>query len=424
MGSNKHWARQYILDPLTAPEPSQETGPGTSHYNPLHHSQSADDKRRSFRETTRQTPRKDHSIDPFADPWSGYPTPPSSASPTTTTFHPSNPFSSAYRPSSSAEEPSKPPSSSRAASKSRAREPRRSPSRSRYPPNSYRTPQPQPQSQYLRPERRNSLTARDVNRLRERFSGDMSHQPLEILKREHRAADRLRRPRKVSETDIIDSLDTIGGTYHHGGPYDATLASRNLNKKYSPVAAVQESNMEAIRATPREYIDDSLQRHVPLQGVALVPPGTAEPGRGAFNGRVMNYREGDDLMRDADAPGGAYKRWEGLTYHPDDLKGKSEPAYTFERKAKEKKYARANEYEMQSGVNGDGYLGPAPGLGRVGRQRSHSNTDASSSANAYSSNSGLQRSNTTGKKLGEGLKRRFGSLRKKKDSPTVHVREV
>lgn len=128
-----------------------------------------------------------------------------------------------------------------------------------------------------------------------------------MIKRDARAADRPIRQRKgICETDMIDSLDTVGGgPYHHGGPYDATLISRNLSKKYSPVAAVQRSNLEALRATPRENIVDSLTKHVPLQGTSTIPPGARD-----MSGRVMHYKEGADLMREPDAPGGAYKRWD------------------------------------------------------------------------------------------------------------------
>lgn len=129
-----------------------------------------------------------------------------------------------------------------------------------------------------------------------------------MIKRDAKAADRPHRHRKrISETDTIDALDTIGGAYHHGGPYDATLMSRNLDKKYSPVAAVEESNMEAIRATPRENIIDSLTKHVPLQGTSSIPSGSPD-----MSGRIMQYQEGADLMREPDAAGGAYKRWDGI----------------------------------------------------------------------------------------------------------------
>lgn len=97
----------------------------------------------------------------------------------------------------------------------------------------------------------------------------------------------------------------MGMSYHHEGPYDATLLARNTNYKNSPVEAVRGTNEEAIRATPRENIKDSLDKHVPLSGTAVIPPGMA-----GLDGRPMQYEEGADLMREADAPGGAYKRWD------------------------------------------------------------------------------------------------------------------
>lgn len=109
--------------------------------------------------------------------------------------------------------------------------------------------------------------------------------------------------------DPIDILDTTGpgGAYHHPGPYDATLLSRNLHPKTSPVAAVRDSNRAAIAATPREFLADSLAKRVPLQGTSTVPPGGRD-----FGGGVMAYEDGADLMRDERAEGGAYKRWPGL----------------------------------------------------------------------------------------------------------------
>jgi hypothetical protein len=134
---------------------------------------------------------------------------------------------------------------------------------------------------------------------------------LQQLKKEAKSADRSPHLKKkhIPGADVVDSLDMSvpGGPYHHGGPYDATLLSRNLNPKISPVAAVQESNMEALKATPKEYVRDALDKHVPLQGTAIIPPGEQD-----FTGEEMRYQEGDDLMREADAPGGAYKRWPGM----------------------------------------------------------------------------------------------------------------
>jgi hypothetical protein len=135
----------------------------------------------------------------------------------------------------------------------------------------------------------------------------MSHRPLDQLRKETKAAHRSPHLRKkhIPGTDTIDSLDkSVFGTYHHGGPYDATLLARNTSYNSSPVAAVSGSNAEALKATPRENIKDSLDRHVPLSGTAVIPPGMA-----GLDGRVMEYEEGADLMREKDAPGGAYKRW-------------------------------------------------------------------------------------------------------------------
>jgi len=149
--------------------------------------------------------------------------------------------------------------------------------------------------------------------LRERYPGDMSHRPLAMIQHDHRAADRvphLHNRRKKQPNDVIDSLDHTGPvpeTYHHSGPYDPTLKSRNVDKKHSPVEAVKDTNMEAIKATPASYLKDSLDKHVPLQGTAIVPPGKTD-----MTGRTMEYKEGADLMRERDAAGGAYKRWDHI----------------------------------------------------------------------------------------------------------------
>lgn len=137
----------------------------------------------------------------------------------------------------------------------------------------------------------------------------MSHRPLDTLKKEAKAAHRSPHlnKRHIPGADIIDSLDrtTLGAPYHHEGPYDATLLARNTSFNSSPLEAVRNSNNEALKATPQENIRDSLRKHVPLQGTAVIPPGAI-----GYDGRVMNYEEGADLMREEDAPGGAYKRWD------------------------------------------------------------------------------------------------------------------
>ena len=57
---------------------------------------------------------------------------------------------------------------------------------------------------------------------------NMSQRPLEQIKRDTKAANRSPHLRKKNFTrpDSIDALDSIGGYYHHDGPFDATIASR------------------------------------------------------------------------------------------------------------------------------------------------------------------------------------------------------
>jgi len=148
--------------------------------------------------------------------------------------------------------------------------------------------------------------------LRERYPGDMSHRPLAMIAREHRAADRaphLHNHRRQQPSDTIDTLDISGPVpgviYHHEGPFDATMKERNTNKAYAPVEAVKDTNMEALKATPAAFVHDSLDKHVPLQGTAIVPPGMKD-----MSGRTMHYEEGADLMREESAGGGPYKRWD------------------------------------------------------------------------------------------------------------------
>ena len=105
--------------------------------------------------------------------------------------------------------------------------------------------------------------------------------------------------------DSIDRLGAIDGAgYHHSGPYDAASLARNQTYRNSPVEALAGSNREALRATPREKVVDSIKKHRPLDGVAIVPPGMPDP-----SGRPLNYKEGPNLMIHE---GGDYKRWPGL----------------------------------------------------------------------------------------------------------------
>ncbi|KAM7206735.1 protein pal1 [Rhypophila sp. PSN 637] len=279
-------------------------------------------------------------------------------------------------------------------------------------------------------------------RVKERFPGDMSHRPLAMLERDYRAADRaphLHNHEKRPPSDLIDLLDHTGPIpevpYHHDGPYDPTMKSRNVNKRYSPVEAVKGTNMEALKATPAEYLKDALDKHVPLQGTAVVPPGKLD-----MSGRKMSYQEGADLMREGDAPGGAYKRWDHIPYRDEDLKGKGEPSFSIENAQKEKMRAKEITRKKVGGGDSDVFyeMQPQPQHRSEGkdsttryRQRSVSNaspraeyrsdpfSDGFAEAGPSSSASGaagLGRSNTTGKSLAQSIKRRFGSLRRRKQT--------
>ena len=166
--------------------------------------------------------------------------------------------------------------------------------------------------------------------LKERYPGDKSHQPLDVIRRDSKKAYRSPHlhKRNLPGADMIDRLDpAIGGrAYHHEGPYDAALLSRNLNSKTAPLKALETSNKEALKATPRENIRDAVERHKPLDGVALVPPGEQD----RF-GRQYNYEEGADLMHEPSSGDPGYKRWPGKDYDPDDLKGESEPNFSLDR---------------------------------------------------------------------------------------------
>ena len=130
-----------------------------------------------------------------------------------------------------------------------------------------------------------------------------------MIKQDARQANRTHHLRKKYQVgaDSIDRLDNLTGAYHHEGPYDATLLARNTSYTNSPIEAVSASNEEALKATPREMIKDSVEKHRPLDGTAMVPPGMADR-----YGNVYNYKEGTDMMVENNPEGGAYKRWPGV----------------------------------------------------------------------------------------------------------------
>ena len=134
-----------------------------------------------------------------------------------------------------------------------------------------------------------------------------------MIKQDAKTAHRAPHLRKKYQVgaDSIDRLDNSTGSYHHEGPFDATLLARNTSYTSSPIEAVRASNEEALKATPREMIKDSVDKHRPLDGVAMVPPGI--PDR---YGNTYNYEEGTDMMIENSPEGGAYKRWPGVVSHP------------------------------------------------------------------------------------------------------------
>ncbi|KAF3035151.1 hypothetical protein E8E11_001167 [Didymella keratinophila] len=231
--------------------------------------------------------------------------------------------------------------------------------------------------------------------------GSLNHgeaSPLDTIRKETKTAHRAHHLRKKNfqGADVIDRLDKTGvSRYHHEGPYDAASIARNRDKKYSPVAAVQDSNEEALRATPRENIQDAIERHRPLEGVATVPPGMTDKF-----GRVYNYEEGTDMQRDP-LNKGDYKRVPGVQYHPDDLKGKGEPSYTIEKQLKDHKRFGDSGTEMTS----------RPHSKSAGHADRPGAMPAENPFEPEASTSGIGRSNSG---LGNALKKRFGSIRRKK----------
>ncbi|KAF2797879.1 hypothetical protein K505DRAFT_322258 [Melanomma pulvis-pyrius CBS 109.77] len=234
--------------------------------------------------------------------------------------------------------------------------------------------------------------------LRERYPGDTSNRPLDVIRKDTTKAYRAHHLRKKNfqGADTIDRLDKSTYSYHHEGPYDAANLARNMSWKHSPVAAVRDSNEEALRATPRENIIDAVTKHRPLEGTAVIPPGVEDKF-----GRVLDYEEGADLMRE---PGADYKRWPGQTYLPGDLKGKGEPSYSIDKAIKDHKKYGDEGMELQTHRRNRSLGSETPGS--VPMQSLPENNDT-----------GLGRSSSTGKSMGSALRKRFGSLRRRKAEP-------
>ena len=268
--------------------------------------------------------------------------------------------------------------------------------------------------------------------LRERYPGDMSHRPLDMLKRDHRVADRaphLPNHHRQQPSDVIDSLDHTGpvpdATYHHDGPFDPTMKARNVKPKYSPVEAVKDSNMEALKATPVDYLKDALDKHVPLQGTAVVPPGEQD-----LAGRTMRYKEDRIVSLTCHTPASIHNLHELQPYLQDNWKVKSEASLAVEREDRDRKGKRvlrkpvfgsssAIAIEMQPPCS----TGRKTDSDTYVRHQSVSNfdqppppppKDSPDDFISYPIHGNIHRRNTTGRSLAESIRRRFGSLRRRK----------
>ena len=89
------------------------------------------------------------------------------------------------------------------------------------------------------------------------------------------------------------------------------------SQKYRPLDALTESNAATLAATPKGNIQDSVEGHRPLDGVASVPPGTTAVGSDV----PMSYVE-DNLEH-------GVGRWEGIVdYYDEDTRARGKTHYT------------------------------------------------------------------------------------------------
>ncbi|KAK6533095.1 hypothetical protein TWF281_007253 [Arthrobotrys megalospora] len=194
------------------------------------------------------------------------------------------------------------------------------------------------------------------------YRGDGPRMPL----RSHPRHETKSRPgtQRVLAADTIDSLDTSFGvfTFHHEGPYDATLSHRNRNPLRSPVHATRYGNAMALRATAPEDIQNSLQFGRPLDGVAAFPPGTH------VTGGVLEYEEYDVNRKD-----GNFRRYPGERYRDEDLKGKGIVGYDGDlaaKKDKEARHRRGKSLDTATGKSGDALTSLDPVTSSVRRNGS------------------------------------------------------
>ena len=320
-------ASRYLLDPLNAPDPSAETGPGThytstyapqadEHSSPSPRSEPQKTPASSIRSTNRSSSQRLQKTPPSVSVRSANPASFQKPNSSVSDRSSNNP----YRHASSTGYPSPPQSTSprkdRFSTSTHNRE-TFSDFDGSYSPTPTHRSMDQASTQIPTSTGGQHSTTTDGHRRRgsslsQRFPGDQTHRPLDMIRQDAKIANRHPHLRKkhIIGSDTIDRMDTVGG-FHHDGPYDATLLARNLSSVNSPVEAVSTTNEEALRATPQEMIKDSVEKHRPLDGVAMVPS-----GREDRYGNTYNYREGTDMMIENSPEGGAYKRWPGVVCHP------------------------------------------------------------------------------------------------------------
>ncbi|KAK5135360.1 hypothetical protein LTR08_005302 [Meristemomyces frigidus] len=284
--------------------------------------------------------------------------------------------------------------------------------------NSQRTPQYREEAFSSFPRRSGSGShgtpaRRRGSSLAERFPGDESHKPLDIVRRESKKASHSPHlnKRHLPGADMIDRLDPamLGRAYHHEGPYDAASLARNTGKN-TPISALVTTNEEALKATSSEHIKDSVEGHMPLDGVAFVPPG--EPDQ---FGRTYEYEEGTDMMREPGSGDAGYKRWPGREYDPEDLKGQSEPSFGLDRALRAHKIDDDGiEMEDRAHINQDfhraerkGMLDSRDPVEIAGDEGKYADMEHANNSSARDYEDGLRRK---GSVVGS-IKRRIGSLR-------------
>lgn len=116
-------------------------------------------------------------------------------------------------------------------------------------------------------------------------------------------------------------------------------------------------------------------------------------------------------MLEANPAGGAYKRWPGVEYHPEDIKGKGEPSYTVEKQLKEHNLNENGGYEKRRSASGAGEQGIEMQTHRRGvSSGSAGGGSALASTGVFDeSREGMPRRSGS---LSQGLKKRWGSVKK------------